>query len=138
MLMMRQLRERKFISQLSTYVPTTALKGADAGEAKNKTFFIDKNISLIGGYSANPSKGEVADPAKNATIFSGKLSDDVKAFHVMVFGAAIEEGKSVLVKGIKIQDGNADGCPGTSVNGVNIAGGRGGAFVVQGNTNVTL
>lgn len=42
------------------------------------------------------------------------------------------------MKGIKIQDGNADGCPGTSVNGVNIAGGRGGAFVVQGNTNVTL
>lgn len=121
-----------------TYVPTTALKGSDAGEAKNKTFFIDKNISLIGGYSANPSKGEVADPAKNATIFSGKLSDDVKAFHVMVFGAAIEEGKSVLVKGIKIQDGDATGCPGTSVNGVNIAGGRGGAFVVQGNTNVTL
>lgn len=121
-----------------TYVPTTALKGSDAGEAKNKTFFIDKNISLIGGYSANPSKGEVADPAKNATIFSGKLSDDVKAFHVMVFGAAIEEGKSVLVKGIKIQDGNATGCPGTTVNGVGIVTNNGGGFVVQGNTNVIL
>lgn len=121
-----------------TYVPTAALKGADAGEPKNRTFFIDKNITLVGGYSAHPSSGETADPAKNATIFSGKLSDDSSVYHVMVFGAAVEEGKSTVVRGIRIQDGNATGCPGTSVNGVGISGGRGGAFVVQGNTEVVL
>ena len=121
-----------------TYVPSTVLKGADAGEARNRTFFIDKNITLVGGYSENPSRGETADPARNATVFSGKLSDDVNAYHVMVFGAPVEEGKATVVKGIRIQDGNAVGCPGTSVNGVGISGGHAGAFVVQGNTNVTL
>ncbi len=121
-----------------TYVPSTVLKGSDAGEARNKTFFIEKNISLVGGYSESPSKGETADPTRNATVFTGKITDDVTAYHVMVFGAPVEEGKSTLVKGIRIQDGNATGCPGTSINGVGIAGGRGGAFVVQGNTNVAL
>lgn len=120
------------------YVPLTVLNGADAGEARNKTFFIEKNISLVGGYSESPSKGETADPSRNATVFTGKITDDVTAYHVMVFGAPVEEGKSTLVKGIRIQDGNATGCPGTSINGVGIASGRGGAFVVQGNTNVAL
>lgn len=121
-----------------TYTPSTILEGANAAEPKNKTFFIGKNITLVGGYSANPSKGETSDPATNATIFSGKLSDDVNAYHVMVFGAPVEEGKAAVVKGIRIQDGNAVGCPNTTVNGIAVSGNNGGGFLVQGNTNVTV
>ena len=63
-----------------TYNPTVALKymtgTADApveapAQDEFKGFFIDKNITVIGGYPANAATGAVADSAANKTILDG-------------------------------------------------------------------
>lgn len=119
------------------YCPTTVLSGADAGEPRNKTFFIDKNITVIGGYSANPVAGETPDWKTNKTVFSGKLADGSSVWHTMVVGAPVSaEGRTATMKGLYISDGNAAGSPTPSINGQNLPAGRAGGIVVSGNTNV--
>ena len=79
-----------------TYTPTKFLTSTEtSGDDCNKTFEINKNITLIGGYPVAPEEGAVADPALNKTILSGKLSETANAYHVMVISAPLEDGKSV-------------------------------------------
>lgn len=116
-----------------TYTPTKFLTSTEtSGDDCNKTFEINKNITLIGGYPVAPEEGAVADPALNKTILSGKLSETANAYHVMVISAPLEEGKSVKVKGLYIQDGIAVAKAGPTVNGEACQTRNGGGLVVQG------
>ena len=122
-----------------TYTPTKFLTGTEtSGDDNNKTFEIDKNITLIGGYPGAPEEGATADPAINKTILSGKLSETANAYHVMVISAPLAEGESVKVKGLYIQDGVAVAKLGPTVNGEACQTRNGGGLVVQGATRAEL
>ncbi len=122
-----------------TYTPARFLTSTEtSGDDCNKTFEINKNVTLIGGYPVAPKEGDAADPAVNKTILSGKLSETANAYHVMVISAPLEEGKSVKVKGLYIQDGIAVAKAGPSVNGEACQTRNGGGLVVQGATRAEL
>ena len=93
-----------------TYNPTVALKymtgTADApveapAQDEFKGFFIDKNITVIGGYPANAATGAVADAANNKTILDGAG----KAYHTLVVSSPKVEGEKVVLEGITISGG---------------------------------
>ncbi len=89
-----------------TYVPETALpySASDLSLDAYKGFGIYNNITVIGGYPENPAAGAVADPAVNKTILDGQST----SYHVLVVAAQKEEGKKVVIKGITVQNGNAN------------------------------
>lgn len=120
-----------------TYKPTVAQKymigdGDAATEAPEqeefKSFLIDKNISIIGGYPANAATGAVADASANKTILDG----DGKAYHTLVVGAAKVAGEKVVLEGFTVTGGNtsADAVGSLPCNGVNLAGQNGGGVVL--------
>ena len=93
-----------------TYNPTVALKymtgTADApveapAQDEFKGFFIDKNITVIGGYPANAATGAVADAAANKTILDGAG----KAYHTLVVSSPKVEEEKVVIEGITISGG---------------------------------
>lgn len=84
-----------------TYIPTDVLPGGQEGG--DETFYVKANISLIGGYPANPKEGDVSDPVNNPTILSGNET----CYHCMVVGAPKSELFSVKIKGFKMTKGNA-------------------------------
>lgn len=84
-----------------TYVPTDVLPGGTSGG--DETFYVKANITLIGGYPANPKDGDVADPAKNKTILSGEDT----YHHVMVVGAPKSDLFSVKISGLTLTKGKA-------------------------------
>lgn len=114
------------------YVPTTAVKyytsagdGGDAVEATAedgfKSFLIDKNITVIGGYPANATAGAVADPAANATILDG----NAKSYHVLVVAAEKVAGEKVVIEGITVKGGanaNANNAVFFIYNGIKVTG----------------
>lgn len=89
-----------------TYIPTVILVGADEADLGNKTFFIDKNISLKGGYPANVSNSNTeADPEQHKTILSG----DDKCYHVVTISAPHEDDDAMVsIEGITITGGNSN------------------------------
>ena len=120
-----------------TYKPTVAQKyvigdGDAAAEApaqdEFKSFLVDKNISIIGGYPANAATGAVADASANKTILDG----DGKAYHTLVIGAAKVSGEKVVLEGFTVTGGNtsADAVGSLPCNGVNLAGQNGGGVVL--------
>ena len=120
-----------------TYNPTVAQKyvigdGDAATEAtaqdEFKSFLVDKNISIIGGYPANAATGAVADASANKTILDG----DGKAYHTLVVGAAKVAGEKVVLEGFTVTGGNtsADAVGSLPCNGVNLAGQNGGGVVL--------
>lgn len=111
-----------------TYKPTVAQKymigdGDAATEAPEqeefKSFLIDKNISIIGGYPANAATGAVADATSNVTILDG----DGKAYHTVLVGAAKVDGEKVVIEGITITGGvnTAEAVGFLPCNGVNFS-----------------
>lgn len=107
------------------YVPTDILPGGSEGD---ETFFVKSNISLIGGYPANPKAGDVADPAKNQTVLSG----DDKAIHVLAIGAPKDDLFSVHVTGITITKGNSNGSGSYKINGATFYKNNGGGLLIGG------
>jgi len=117
-----------------TYRPATLLEcmtgegeSATPAPAKEefKSFLIDKNISIIGGYPANASTGAVADASNNKTILDG----DGKSYHTIVVSASKVVGEKVVIEGITITGGNstedAEGfypCNGTNLSSSNAGG----------------
>ena len=111
-----------------TYNPTVALKymtgDADApteapAQDKFKSFLIDKNISIIGGYPADAATGAIADATVNATILDGAS----KAYHTLVVASPKIDGEKVAIEGITITGGvnNDESVEFLSCNGVNLA-----------------
>lgn len=83
-----------------TYVPTKKLTGGSA--ERDITFEINKNVTLIGGYPADASKGAVADKS-NKTILSGNN----QYYHTVTITAPAKDGEKVILKNISIKDGKA-------------------------------
>ncbi len=83
-----------------TYVPTKKLTGGSA--ERDITFEINKNVTLIGGYPADASKGAVADKS-NKTILSGNN----QYYHTVTITAPAKDGEKVILKNITIKEGKA-------------------------------
>ena len=132
-----------------TYKPTVAQKymigdGDAATEAPEqeefKSFLIDKNISIIGGYPANAATGAVADATANKTILDG----DGKAYHTVIVAAEKVDGEKVVIEGITITGSNStkDAVGVLPCNGVNLAAQNAGGIALISSTvemkNVTI
>lgn len=109
------------------YKPTLPIGNSSSGDDNELTFEINKNLKLIGGYSANPTAGEVPNPEVNETIFSGLLDSGIQVNHVVTISAPKLDEQSVLLYGITIKEGYANGSGTFSINGTaypnNYAGG---------------
>lgn len=106
-----------------TYVPTKMVTGGT--EEGDKTFEINKNVTLIGGYPANATDGAVANKA-NKTILSGNK----KSFHTVTITAPIVNGKKVILKNLIIKEGLSNGAGSVSINGVNYPRGYAGGISI--------
>lgn len=90
-----------------TYVPEsqlTVMEGETQAAANDafRSFIVEKNITIIGGYPANAATGAVADAANNATVLDGQN----KVYHTMVVGAPRVSGEKVVLEGITIKGGS--------------------------------
>lgn len=105
-----------------------------------KSFLIDKNISLIGGYPANAATGAVADATANKTILDGAG----KVYHTLIVAAEKVAGEKVVIEGITITGSNStkEAVGTLPCNGVNLAAQNAGGIALINSTvdmkNVTI
>ncbi len=90
-----------------TYYPT----GTQTGTNRDSTFLISRGgLKIYGGY---PTGGGVRNIATNPTIISGDINaagnNADNSFHVMVITGLAAEADSVVVDGITVTAGNANG-----------------------------
>ena len=100
---------------------TDSLKATLSSTDVLKSFFVDKNITIIGGYPANATAGAVADAAANATVLDG----NGVSLHTMVVGAPKVDGEKVVIEGVTIKGGKnvaEDQTVLIPVNGIKLAG----------------
>lgn len=100
---------------------TDSLKATLSSTDVLKSFYVDKNITIIGGYPANATAGAVADAAANATVLDG----NGVSLHTMVIGAPKVDGEKVVIEGITIKGGKnvaEDQTVLVPVNGIKLAG----------------
>ena len=114
-----------------TYVPEDVLPGGAPGG--DETFYVKANVSIVGGYPANPKEGDVADPVNNPVIISGNDA----CYHCMVIGAPRSDLFSVKISGLTITKGK----PHTTATQVPINGGvtyksYGGGMTISGGRNL--
>ena len=89
-----------------TYMPTVLINSTTSPLTDaDKTFHIRQNISLIGGYPEDATTGATADPKTNETVLSGNNT----CYHVIVVSAPVATGEKVILNGLKITGGNANG-----------------------------
>ena len=114
-----------------TYIPEDVLPGGAAGG--DETFFVKANISIIGGFPANPKAGDVADPEKNKVIISGNDA----CYHCMVVGAPKSDLFSVKISGLTITKGNAFGtATAITINGGTTYKSYGAGMTISGGRNL--
>ena len=96
------------------------------------TFEIKNNISLIGGYPANPMAADL--PSKeNETFLDGEIAAGYNAYHVVTITAAAEEGKKVSMSNISIKGGKpASSGTALTINGLSYVRTSGGAITIGG------
>lgn len=116
------------------YKPQVALEYAGDQQDGFKSFLIDRNITIIGGYPEVPSEGAVADASANKTILDG----DSKAYHTLIVAAPKTSDKKVVINGITVKGGNAANSSAVvTLNGNILNGGQGGGIAFLG-TNAEL
>jgi hypothetical protein len=116
-----------------THIPSKLIAGGDPEKPGDVTFEIAANISIVGGYPAEPEAGDEPDPATHASILSGKLDNENHAVHVVTVTAPKEEDHQVVISGIHIKDGFADAAASNvEVNGVNFPRDHGGGLIIGG------
>ena len=99
-----------------TYLPTYQMDGADA---RTKTFYIDRNIKVYGGFPATGSPTMAnRNPLAYQTILSGNIDPNgsADAYHVVYL---YRLPATAVLDGLSITEGNANG----SVNLKQIGGG---------------
>lgn len=103
----------KILLAAGTYYPETVLPGGS--EDADKTFYVQTNVKIFGGYPENPKDGDVADPKKYKSILSGGGT----CYHVLVIGAPKSSYFKVEIDGVTIKDGStaATGTGNVKVNG---------------------
>lgn len=94
-----------------TYFPEKDTSGnAAPAVARAKTFFINKDIQLYGGFAGNEQEIEQRDPAANPTILSGDLGVEGvatdNAYHVLWIALV---SPLCVIDGFTITRGNANG-----------------------------
>lgn len=99
-----------------TYMPEDIITNGSDGEEGDKTFEIKTNLTLIGGFPPNATKGAVSNPAMYETILDGNQS----SYHVVTVTAPIIEGEKVRLEGLTIRNGR--GSTVTASNTVNVNG----------------
>lgn len=104
-----------------TYYPTKDRWGSNVpSDARTKTFFIDKEIRILGGFAGNETVWNSQNIAANPTILSGDLgtlnSNTDNAYNVLYFYQTLSnyftaETPKVYAAllGFTVKDGNADG-----------------------------
>lgn len=101
-----------------TYSPSRTITNGKVDDAKDKTFEIHSNITMIGGYPANATEGTQPDHKQYETILSGIISGD-RVYHVVSITAPVQAGAKVVMQGLTIKNGKAasSGTGSVSVNG---------------------
>src|SRR5699024_6553017 len=111
-----------------TYSPKKVVTGGDANNPRDRSFEINQNIHLIGGYPENPAEGSVSNSAVNQTVLSGKLND---SYHVVVVVAPQSEEYQVVFEGVTITGGKAHSAnSNVSIDGLNVNRGYGGGMII--------
>lgn len=90
-----------------TYLPNKTIRNGDATNEADKTIEIAKNLTLIGGYEANPSSTSKPDPERYKTIFDGQLTATVNSYHTVTITAPYDQESIVSLQGITVKGGNA-------------------------------
>src|SRR5690625_2645656 len=85
------------------YVPSVIIRGGDESDPGERTFFISKNITLIGGYPADSDQNVDPNPDKYSTVLSG----EDKVYHVVTINAPSEDKDKfkVRISGVTITGG---------------------------------
>lgn len=121
-----------------TYMPTKTIRNGDASNEADKTIEISKNLSLIGGYEANPSSASVPNSALFKTVFNGQLTSALHVYHTVTVTAPTDPESKVYLEGIVIKGGNATNRgSNVTISDVRYNRGWGGGMLIA-NTNVTL
>ncbi|QBR13282.1 BACON domain-containing protein [Sphingobacterium sp. CZ-2] len=116
-----------------TYMPAKTIRNGESAEESDKTFEINKNISVIGGFSKDASIGAKPNAAMYKTILDGRFASGKQAFHTVTVTAAKESGSQVYIEGLVITGGNAtDRSTNISINGLNFSRGQGGGMAIGG------
>lgn len=89
-----------------TYLPTYQMEG---GDARTKTFYINRNIKVYGGFPAtgSPSPAQI-NPSLHVTTLSGDIDagGEADAYHIVYLD---QVPSTMLLYGFNITDGQADG-----------------------------
>lgn len=115
------------------YNPTKTISNGDEADDGDKTFEIRSNVTLIGGYPADPVEGMSPDPEVNKTIFSGQQSNGNASYHVVAVTAPVEQGEKVTMKGITITEGHgSDRGTRITIGGNGYSRGNGAGMIIGG------
>lgn len=86
-----------------TYIPEVDRFGSIPTDASEQTYYINKNISIYGGFIGfEKSLSERLDPKQNPTVLNGQIDPSTKTYHVFWLQDA-----TVLLDGVEIKNGHA-------------------------------
>jgi len=88
-----------------TYNPSKTITNGDPGDARDKTFEISKNITIVGGFPPDAIETSESNPSMYPTNLSGKLDNGENAYHTVVVSASIVPEYEVNITGVTIRDG---------------------------------
>ena len=118
------------------YTPAHAISGGDPADEGDKTFHIDKNLTIIGGYPKDATEGAGSDPDKYRTVLSGENT----AYHVITISAPVSDsGENVILEGLTITKGHSEKSNSTSImiDGEKFVRNTGGGILIGG-SHVTM
>lgn len=114
-----------------TYYPWKEVSGGSATNVSDRTFELNSNIRIIGGYPTDAQEGAVYDPKANETILSGAIPEG-SAYHVMVVTAPADPDITLEVKGVTITGGVSNTASSAmSINGNSVNRNQAAALVVS-------
>lgn len=115
------------------YSPVKTISNGDDADDGDRTFEIRANISLIGGYPANPEEGATANPELHKTVLSGKQANGSESYHVVAVTAPIEQGEKVRIQGVTIKEGHgSDRGTRITIGGNGFSRGNGAGMIIGG------
>ena len=112
-----------------TYTPYAPVSGGSLDNASDKTFELNSNITLIGGYPSDATEGAISAPAVNETIFSGETENGTVS-HVVVVTAVPDPDFRLKIQGITITGGKAQTNRKVTINGTSVDARSGGGIVI--------
>lgn len=115
------------------YQPSRTIRGGEASEASDRTFEINKNVAIIGGFSRDAAEGDAPDMALYPTVLDGRLEGGKQAFHTVTISAGKEADAQVTLENLVITGGHAtDRSTLINVAGVGFSRGHGGGVLIGG------